>query len=77
MTDHATLVASATANFPAPPEHGTRINEPGHDNPPTPLLILRFVEYIVECAAKIPSETELGYLGLAIDSATYRTEECK
>ena len=71
MTDHATLVASATANFLAPPKHGTRINEPSHN--PTPLLILRFVEYFVECAANIPSKTELGYLGLAVDTATYQT----
>jgi|AntRauTorckE5430_2_1112549.scaffolds.fasta_scaffold16627_1 hypothetical protein len=85
MTEHATLVASATASFLAPSEHGTRINEPGHN--PTPLLIRRFVEllesysqithlqheYFAECAANIPSETELGYLPLAIDDTTYLT----
>jgi hypothetical protein len=71
MTDHATLVASATASFPAPPEHGTRINEPGHN--PTPLLLLRFVEYFIECAANIPSESLLGYLGIAIEPAKFLT----
>jgi len=85
MTDHATLAASATASFLATPEHGTRIDEPGHN--PTPLLIRRFVEllesysqithlqqeYFAECAANIPSETELGYLPLAIDDSTYLT----
>ena len=69
MTDHATLLASATASFPAPPEHGIRINEP-RDNPNL-LLLLRFCRYLKLFETSILGENKLDHRGLVVDDTTY------
>ena len=58
-----------TDNFPDP-KGDIKINEPGCE--PTPLRIIAFLDYHIECAMEIPFQDELGLAGEVMSDEDYQ-----